>query len=270
MRISFHFIQLSLIFILFSSCGDVLSDYDIDSTNPLDIDNEICTILNERQAVSAHIFKNDDSLTNENLFSLHSIDSNLFVSPSNDHSWSIAIDSTSFFMLLAPQQADSHLVTLNFSSEFELYDGSGNLIIPDNDKISMQNVAGCSNVRIRQVYSGLYGLYLARLYNPNVSTINLVFVNTNDETLTNFISTHSFLAGKVPMSFPHEFQTRDHRLINIESMVKNNSLLNASAIGKDVYKNMDIIYPLLANTDGLSLYNVTKVDINNINFIENQ
>ena len=134
----------------------------------------------------------------------------------------------------------------------------------------MQNVAGCSNVRVRQVYSGLYGLYLARLYNPNVSTINLVFVNTNDETLTNFISTHSFLAGKVPMSFPHEFQTRDHRLINIESMVKNNGLLNASALGKHVYKNMDIIYPLLATSDGLSLYNDTRVDLNNINIIENQ
>ena len=51
MRIAFHFIQLLLIFILFSSCGDVLSDYDKDSTNPLDIDNEICTILNEKQGV---------------------------------------------------------------------------------------------------------------------------------------------------------------------------------------------------------------------------
>ena len=128
MRIAFHFIQLSLIFILFSSCGDVLGDYDTDSTNPLDIDNEICAVLNEKQAVSAHIFENNDSLTNENLFSLHSIDSNLFVSPSNDHSWSIVIDTTSFFMLLAPQQADSHFFALNFSSEFELYDDSGNLI----------------------------------------------------------------------------------------------------------------------------------------------
>ena len=66
MRIAFHFIQLLLIFILFSSCGDVLSDYDKDSTNPLDIDNEICTILNEKQGVPAHIFQNNDSLTNEN------------------------------------------------------------------------------------------------------------------------------------------------------------------------------------------------------------
>ena len=270
MRISFHFIQLLLIFILFSSCGDILSDYDTDSTNPLDIDNEICAVLNERQTVSAHIFLNNDSLTNENLYSLHSMDSNLFVSFSNDHSWSISIDSTSYFMLLAPQQADSHFVALNFSSEFELYDGSGNLIIPDNNKISMQNVAGCSNVRIRHVYSGLYGLYLARLYNPNVSIINLVFVNTNDVTSTNFISTRSFLTVKDPISFSHDFKTQDHRLINIESMVKNNSPHNISEIGKHVFKDMDIIYPLLAMSDGLSLYNVTKVDFNNINMIENQ
>ena len=96
-------------------------------------------------------------MTNENLYSLQSIDSNLFVSPSSDHSWSIVIDSTSYFMLLLSQQADSHFVAINFSSEFELYDGSGNLIIPDNNKISMQNVAGCSNVRVRQVYSVFMG-----------------------------------------------------------------------------------------------------------------
>ena len=270
MRIAFHFIQLLLILILFSSCGDVLIEYDTDSTNPLDIDNEICTILTEKQGVSAHIFINNDSLTNENLYSLYSVDSSLFVSPSNDYSWSIAIDSTSYFMLLVPQQADSHFVAINFSSEFELYDGSGNLIIPDNNKISMQNVAGCSNVRIREVYSGLYGLYLARLYNPIVSTINLVFINANEETLTNFINTRSFLTEKDPISYSHEFQTRDNHLMNIESMDEDDNSPNASEIVKYVHKDMDIISPLLRWSDGLSLFDVTKVDFNNIKMIENQ
>ncbi len=186
MRIAFHFFQLILVFILFSSCGDVLSDYDTGSINPLDIDNEICAILNKRQTVSAHIFLNNDSLTNENLFNLHSLDSNLFISISNNHSWNILIDSTSYFMLFASQQADSHFIALNSSSEFELYDGIGNLIIPDNSKISMQNIAGCSNARTRQAYSGLYGLYLARLYNPNVSNIELAFVNNNETSFADF------------------------------------------------------------------------------------
>ena len=34
------------------------------------------------------------------------------------------------------------------------------LFIPFNDNISLQNVAGCSNIRVRQVYSDLDGLYL--------------------------------------------------------------------------------------------------------------
>lgn len=272
MRIIFHFIQLIflLVFILFSSCRDVLSDYDTDTTNPLDIDNKICLILNERQSVAANIFLNEDSLTKENLHDLHSLDSNLFVSLSNDHSWSIAIDSTSYFMLLAPQQADSHFVALNFSSEFELYDGSGNLIIPDNNKISIQNVAGCSNVRIRQVYSGLYGLYLVRLYNPNASNINLVFVNTNDETLTNIISTHPLLERKNLLSFSHKSKIRDHLLMNIESIVENNSLLNTLKINKHSDKNLDIIHPLFAKSDGLSLHSVTKVDLKNVNIMDNK
>ena len=198
------------------------------------------------------------------------MDSNLFVSPSNDYSWSIAIDSTSYFMLLAPQQADSHFVALNSSSELELYDSSGNLIIPGNNKISMQNVAGCSNVRVRQVYSGLYGLYLARLYNPNVSTISLVFVNTNQETITNFISTISFLKRNDPISNAREFKTQVNPIINLESMVENDKSLNTSEIGNHVHKHTDIIHPLLALSGGLSLYDATKVDFSNIKMIENQ
>ena len=69
-----------------------------------------------------------------------------------------------------------------------------------NNKISMQNVAGCSNVRVRQVYSGLYGLYLARLYNPNVSTINLVFVNTCSGVLLIFYHPVSYLILLLPIS----------------------------------------------------------------------
>ena len=53
------------------------------------------------------------------------------------------------------------------------------MFVPLNDIISLQNVAGCSNIRVRQVYSDLTGLYLASLYNPNVTTVNLIFINDN-------------------------------------------------------------------------------------------
>lgn len=180
MKMKSHFFQVIYVFILLSGCGDVLSDYDTDSIYSLDIDEKICLTLNEKQSVNADVFINEDSLTNENLYELRSTDSNLFIFQSNDHHWSISIDSTSYFMLHASEVADSYFVALDFSSELKLYNKSGNLIVPDNDKLTLQNVAGCSDVRVRQVYSSLNGLYLARLYNPNVSTINLIFANDND------------------------------------------------------------------------------------------
>ena len=82
-------------------------------------------------------------------------------------------------MLHASEVADSYFVALDFSSELKLYNESGNLIVPFNDKMSLQNIAGCSNIRVRQVYSDLTGLYLASLYNPNVTTVNLIFINDN-------------------------------------------------------------------------------------------
>ena len=122
---------------------------------------------------------NEGSLTIENLYDQHSTDTNSFISPSEENHWSISIDSTSYFMLNASEIADSYFIALDFSSELKLYNESGNLIVPFNDNISLQNVAGCSNIRVRQVYSDLDGLYLASLYNPNVTTVNLIFINDN-------------------------------------------------------------------------------------------
>ena len=58
--------------------------------------------------------------------------------------------------------------------------------------------------------------------------------------------------------------------MNIESMDEDDNSPNASEIVKYVHKDMDIISPLLRWSDGLSLFDVTKVDFNNIKMIENQ
>ena len=174
-----HFVQLMYVLIILSGCGDVLSDYETNDINPLNIDEIICLTLNEGQTINANIFMNEDSLTIKDLYEQHSIDTNLFISPTKEHHWSISIDSTSYFMLNASEIAGSYFIALDFSSELKLYNESGNLIVPFNENISLQNVAGCSNIRVRQVYSDLDGLYLASLYNPNVTTVNLIFINDN-------------------------------------------------------------------------------------------
>ena len=180
-----HFVKLTYFLIVLSSCSDMLSDYEKNDIYPLGVDEKICITLNGKQPINANSFMNEDSLTIENLYRQHSTDTNLFISPSEEHHWSISIDSTSYFMLNASEVADSYFVALDFSSELKLYNESGNLVIPFNDKISLQNVAGCSNIRVREVYSYLDGLYLASLYNPNVATVNLIFINDNIRMIEN-------------------------------------------------------------------------------------
>ena len=179
MRTKLHFAKLIYLLIVLSGCSDILSDYEKNDIYPLGVDEKICITLNGKQPINANSFINEDSLTIENLYRQHSTDTNSFISPSEEHHWSISIDSTSYFMLYASEVADSYFVALDFSSELKLYNESGNLIVPFNDIISLQNVAGCSNIRVRQVYSDLTGLYLASLYNPNVTTVNLIFINDN-------------------------------------------------------------------------------------------
>ena len=179
MSTKLHCAKLIYLLIVLSGCSDIFSDYEKNDIYPLGVDEKICITLNGKQPINANSFINEDSLTIENLYRQHSTDTNSFISPSEEHHWSISIDSTSYFMLHASEVADSYFVALDFSSELKLYNESGNLIVPFNDIISLQNVAGCSNIRVRQVYSDLTGLYLASLYNPNVTTVNLIFINDN-------------------------------------------------------------------------------------------
>ena len=38
----------------------------------------------------------------------------------------------------------------------------------------MENIAGCSSNRVREVYADLYGVYLGTIFNPNVSNTSKI------------------------------------------------------------------------------------------------
>ena len=62
-----------------------------------------------------------DSLTEMTIFDSLVQDTSSFVHLSNINNWEVAIDSSCYFILHAPQEADSYFVALNSSSEFHLY-----------------------------------------------------------------------------------------------------------------------------------------------------
>ena len=165
--------------VFYSACGNLLDDY---ASNPLDassIDQEMCRILNELESVAAITFCSD-SLAEMVIFDSLVQDSSSFVHLSNMNNWEVAIDSSCYFILHAPQEADSYFVALNLSSELHLYSEDGTMVEPDSETISLKSIAGCPDIRVRQTFSQLSGAYLVKLVNPNVSSVKMVIMNTNN------------------------------------------------------------------------------------------
>ena len=142
------------------------------------------------------------------------------------------VADTCFFMIYTPQQADSYFVVINSSSGFDLYNSDGISVEPENDDITLTNVAGCPEAKTRKVYISLSGVYLARIINPNVSSINLVLMNTNSPPIASFnviplnISigdTVSFIDQSTQGSYPivsHNWDFGDGRASSDSSFVQ--------------------------------------------------
>ena len=270
MRTMSNIIQIFLVFILFYGCSDLLDDYETNSISALTIDKDICIILNEKESISASIFSKNDTVSNEDLFYQYANDTNLFISLSNNYAWSIDIDSTSYFMVYAPQQADSYFVALNSSSQFELYNSEGNIVSPENKNISTKNIAGCPSTRVRHVYVGLNGVYLGRLFNPNVSNVELVIMNTNQAPVadfsTNIVSTTigdtiTFVDKSLSGTYPIKSYTWDFG---------DNNSSNTTTSVMHAYGDSGVFSPSLMVSDGYLLHTITKNDLITINNLDNQ
>ena len=171
MKLKLKLLNSIFILIILNACGDLLEDYQSSVIDPMPIDENICNILNETESVTAYTFSND-SLSILSLFDTLVQDTNTFITLSNIQNWRIPMDSMSYFMVFAPQVADSYVVALNSSSELQLYNSQGEVIAASDTVTSLKNIAGCSDVRVRKAYSGLSGAYLGEIVNPNVSSLN--------------------------------------------------------------------------------------------------
>ena len=123
MRSIMKLINIVFCMLIITSCDDLLSDYESHKVESLVIDDNICSILNEMESVTA-LTSIGDSLSTIALFDTLVKDTTSFLTISNAINWRIPVDSMCYFMVFAPQQADSYIVALNSSSEFALYDNS--------------------------------------------------------------------------------------------------------------------------------------------------
>ena len=248
---------LFLIVLTINSCGDLLDDYE---SNPLDassIDQEICRILNELESISASTIQ-ADSLTTNTIFDSLVQDTLSFIHLSNVNNWEIPIDGSSYFILHAPQEADSYFVAFNSSSEFHLYNNDGTVVEPDSETTSLKSIAGCPDIRVRQTFSDLNGAYLAKLVNPNVSSVKMVVMNTNNLPSANFSTSANDVFVGDTITFADESSEGSYPILTYSWNFGDNSTDNDSSVVQHAYTDSGEYSPALTVSDGYLFHTLVK------------
>ena len=248
---------LFLIALTINSCGNLLDDYE---SNPLDassIDQEMCRILNDLESISASTIQ-ADSLTTITIFDSLVQDTLSFIHLSNVNNWEIPIDGSSYFILHAPQEADSYFVAFNSFSEFHLYNGDGVMVEPDSEITSLKSIAGCPDIRVRQTFSDLNGAFLAELVNPNVSSVKMVIMNTNNAPSANFTtSTRDAFVGDT-ITFMDESSQGSYPIITHSWNFGDNNSSADSSVVFHAYNDSGEYSPSLTVSDGYLFHTILK------------
>ena len=248
---------LFLIMLTIDSCGDLLDDYESNPLDPSSIDQEICRILNELESVSASTIEND-SLTTITIFDSLVQDTLSFIHLSNINNWEIPIDGSSYFILHAPQEADSYFVAFNSSSEFHLYNGDGTMVEPSSETTSLKSIAGCPDIRVRQTFSDLNGAYLAKLVNPNVSSVKMVVMNTNNLPSANFSTSANDVFVGDTITFADESSEGSYPILTYSWNFGDNSTDNDSSVVQHAYTDSGEYSPALTVSDGYLFHTLVK------------
>ena len=252
------FNSIFALFIL-SACGDILEDYQSSVVDPMSIDENICNILNETESVTAYTFSND-SLSIVSLFDSLVQDTSTFITLSNVQNWRIPVDSISYFMVFAPQAADSYFVALNSSSGFHLYNSEGNVVVASDTATSLKNIAGCSDVRTRKVYSGLSGAYVGKVVNPNVTSLKMVMMNTNQGPEADFNVSQIFPTVGDTIEFKSQSQSGAYPIISYYWHFGDENHNSDSSIVQHAYSDSGKYSPSLTVSDGYLFHTVLKID----------
>ena len=257
MKISKKISSLLLFGLFVSACGNLLDDYE---SNPLDassIDQEMCRILNELESIATSTFSSD-SLTEMTIFDSLVQDTSSFVHLSNINNWEINVDSSCYFIMHAPQEADSYFVAFNSSSEFYLYAEDGNVVQANTETIALQSIAGCPDIRVRQTFSQLSGAYLAELVNPNVSSVKMVVMNTNDSPSANFsTSTNDAFVGDT-IVFSDESSQGSYPIMYHMWNFGDNNTTDDSSVVLHSYSDSGDYSPSLTVSDGYLFNTILK------------
>ena len=120
------------------------------------------------------------------------------------------------------------------------------------------SLAGCPDIRVRQTFSQLSGAYLVKLVNPNVSSVKMVVMNTNNAPSANFTTSTSDAFVGDTITFMDESSQGSYPIITHSWNFGDNNSSADSSIVFHAYNDSGEYSPSLTVSDGYLFHTMLK------------
>ena len=132
------------------------------------------------------------------------------------------------------------------------------MVEPDSETTSLKSIAGCPNIRVRQTFSQLSGAYLAELVNPNVSSVKMVVMNTNNAPNANFTTSTSDAFVGDTITFTDESIQGSYPIMSYDWNFGDNNTNVDSSVVYHAYADSGDYSPSLTVSDGYLFHTILK------------
>lgn len=170
------------ILIFYLGCETRISDYDTKTFALTQIDNDACEQFYNYNLEKVINTTDLDTIYN-NLDSLYAFilgDTLTFLNINNTQLTEIRMTSdTTYLLVFVGQAADSTYFFSDAFVDIDVMNSSGNLITPNSNKSTLENIAACPIIRTRSAYDLEPGYYVFKLKALEAKTFNVVFINSN-------------------------------------------------------------------------------------------
>ena len=170
------------ILIFYLGCETRISDYDTKTFALTQIDNDACEQFYNYNLEKVINTTDLDTIYN-NLDSLYAFilgDTLTFLIINNTQLTEIRMTSdTTYLLVFVGQAADSTYFFSDAFVDIDVMNSSGNLITPNSNKSTLENIAACPIIRTRSAYDLEPGYYVFKLKALEAKTFNVVFINSN-------------------------------------------------------------------------------------------
>ena len=132
------------------------------------------------------------------------------------------------------------------------------MVEPDSETISLKSIAGCPDIRVRQTFSQLSGAYLVKLVNPNVSSVKMVVMNTNNAPSANFTTSTSDAFVGDTITFIDESSQGSYPIMTYSWDFGDNNSSADSSVAFHAYSDSGEYSPSLTVSDGYLFHTIMK------------